>query len=512
MDYLSLRVKTVMEDYKDFFGFIEAPFRRIADASLYYDSPTHRNALSSLHSFLNSADQFAVCIGASGGGKTTVVKKFLSELPENYPYVYMLMPYVGEKDLLFSILEALKVECSQKTSKQTQYEMLKSTIDKFKANEQTILIAIDEAQQLSIQELDELRNVAMTVDDSASTIKFILLGQQLLEENIKKNELKQLQQRVATIIHIQPLKVNDIASFVNFRIKKNSRLDIRVQSSVFKEVYRYSKGNPRKVSSIMERVLIAACIDGTFDIAPKYVYDAVDSLNEVYEKNKGFDLLSNKLTFATLSLAVVFIVVGLLYYYIPSENQEDIIIENTADANADNNGNSSNAVQPQATTSTSATAKSEAAAKADAVPNGTINTASVSVDANNDNIDLNATVDANVDSNTSESVATTDNRSVASTNLAHNVTESASQDAATQTQTAEQATGQAKEESKQYAVVTNSVLNMRAEPSTQSSRVAVLHGQQKLTILERNGANWYKVETDKGEVGWVLGVYISIQQ
>ena len=285
-----------MRDYLEFFGFKDDPFKITPDSHYFFLSESHQEALSSLKYLLDSEEGFAVIIGEPGTGKTLTVRKFIDELPEDVEFAYVLFPNLSPEELFEAILEDFGIK-TQGETKNRLFGKLRDYLIEKRSKGKRILVIIDEAQNLPIETLEELRILSNLETSDMKLLQIILLGQPELEEKLSSEKLRQLRQRITIISKLRNFSEEETKAYIDYRISKAGRGNVKIHPKSYKLVYRYSLGIPRLINIIMERALMAAFLDSSHEVKPKHVERAVESI--------GLRLERRKLSRSTVYVAVV---------------------------------------------------------------------------------------------------------------------------------------------------------------------------------------------------------------
>jgi len=267
-----------MKDYLEFFGLRDDPFKITPDASYFFLSESHQEALSSLRYLLETEEGFAVVIGEPGTGKTLTIRKFIDELPkENVKFAYVLFPNLSPEELFEAILEDFGIE-SEGATKNRLFAKLRDFLIKEREKGRKVLIIIDEAQNLPVATLEELRILSNLETKDLKLLQIVLLGQPELEEKLDSKELRQLKQRITVFVKLRNFTEEETKAYIDYRIVKAGRGNVRVNPKTYKLVYKYSLGIPRLINILMERALMAAFVDTSHEVKPEHINRAAESI------------------------------------------------------------------------------------------------------------------------------------------------------------------------------------------------------------------------------------------
>lgn len=274
-----------MKDYLEFFGLRDDPFKITPDANYFFLSESHQEALTSLKYIVESEEGFAVIVGEPGTGKTLTVRKFVDELPSNVEYAYILFPNLSPEELFEAILEDFGIK-SEGETKNRLFSKMRDFLIKKRLSGKKVLIIVDEAQNLPEETLEELRILSNLETSDQKLLQIILLGQPELEEKLNSDRLRQLKQRITVFVKLRNLTNEETRSYVEYRLAKAGGGNVRIHGGVFKILYENSLGIPRLINILMERSLMAAYVDSSYEIKKKHIKRAVESLGfRVKERN-----------------------------------------------------------------------------------------------------------------------------------------------------------------------------------------------------------------------------------
>lgn len=267
-----------MKDYLEFFGFNDDPFKLTPDPRYFFLSESHQEALSSLKYLLESEEGFGVIVGEPGTGKTLTVRKFVEELPsEEVRFAYILFPNLSSEELFEAILEDFSIR-SEGETKNRLFAKLRDFLISEREKGKKVFIIIDEAQNLPTKTLEELRILSNLETSDTKLLQIILIGQPELEDKLNSLELRQLRQRITVFVKLRSFTEEETKAYIDFRISKAGRGNLKIDTEVYKLVHKLSLGTPRLINMIMERSLMAAFVDSSHEIRPRHVEKAAESL------------------------------------------------------------------------------------------------------------------------------------------------------------------------------------------------------------------------------------------
>ncbi|NPA52470.1 MAG: AAA family ATPase [Aquificae bacterium] len=301
-----------MGSFIEFFGLKDDPFKITPDIEYFFLSQFHQEALISLNYLLKSGEGFAVIVGEPGTGKTITLRKFIHDLPENVEYAYILFPNLSPEEMLKAILEdfGLTDEVKDKNlSKNKLLSILRDFLISKKNENKKVLVIIDEAQNLPVETLEELRILSNLETDKEKLLQIIMSGQPELENKLDSPQLRQLKQRITLYVRFRNLHFDEMVNYITYRLAKAGNMNLEIDKRAYKLVYKYSKGNMRLINLIMERTLMAAYVDGSPTIKPQHVESAAESLNMIEKTSKNKAIIA-----VSIILILILIVAGIVGY------------------------------------------------------------------------------------------------------------------------------------------------------------------------------------------------------
>ncbi|GIU35814.1 ATPase AAA [Shewanella hafniensis] len=243
--------------YKAFYGLSDNPFSIAPNPHYLFLSDRHREALAHLTYGLGETGGFVLLTGEVGTGKTTVSRCLLGQLPDNTDTAFILNPSLTELELLATLCDELKIAYGDNpTLKQLTDHLSRFLLDNHSKGRNTVLI-IDEAQHLRPEVLEQLRLLTNLETDTKKLLQVILIGQPELQLLLKRQELRQLAQRITARYHLLPLNEDEIALYVLHRLQVAGRFEPLFTRKAVKVLQKYSGGIPRLINLLCERSLMA---------------------------------------------------------------------------------------------------------------------------------------------------------------------------------------------------------------------------------------------------------------
>ncbi|CAD7779264.1 AAA domain protein [Candidatus Methanoperedenaceae archaeon GB50] len=264
--------------YLNFYGLKEKPFQLFPDPSYFFLSSKHKTALNYLeYGILNNVG-FIVITGEIGSGKTTLIKKFLSQLEKKIITAVISNTNVESKEFLQMLLQELGIEYSKEETKADLLNRLHYfLIEKYASRQQVVLI-VDEAQNLPSAVLEEIRMISNLQTEKEFLIQIILVGQPPLREKLLHPSLEQFLQRVSLSYHLFPLNEQETKDYIKHRLKLAGARYPIFSEEALKAVFKHSQGVPRIINTLCEAALVYGFADEKREIGAEIIETIIEEL------------------------------------------------------------------------------------------------------------------------------------------------------------------------------------------------------------------------------------------
>jgi len=241
--------------YESYYRLREKPFSLAPDPAFLYMAKRHRNALTMLDYVLSQASGFALITGEVGCGKTTVVRHFLESLDRKANVAFITNTHPGMGPLLPWIVEALQLDPGQLTPSELYRRFVRHAKAELDAGQRIVLV-FDEAQNLGVGGLEELRVLSNLNTGKEMVLQTILIGQPELRETLRLQSLRQLAQRIAIDHHIEALQRDETEGYVRHRIGLVGGAPDLFSEEALELVHRCTGGVPRLVNIVCDTALV----------------------------------------------------------------------------------------------------------------------------------------------------------------------------------------------------------------------------------------------------------------
>lgn len=266
--------------FNDFYGLTGRPFQLTPDPSFYFESLTHRKALSYLSYGLAQGEGFVVITGEVGAGKSTLVAHLMATIdPARLTAAQIVTSALDGEELVHVVAQAfgLIVDGHDKASALGAIEAFLH--DEARSGRRCLLV-VDESQNLGIDALEELRMLSNFQLGAHPLLQTLLLGQPEFRDTIQDHpQLEQLRQRVIAAHHLEAMELGEVQPYIEHRLKcvgwtGNPKFDQRV----FTELYEASGGVPRRINQICNRLMLLGAVEQRSRIDGAMLSQVLDEL------------------------------------------------------------------------------------------------------------------------------------------------------------------------------------------------------------------------------------------
>ena len=301
--------------YQEYFGFKEPPFSLTPNPEFLFLSRCHQEAYAHLLYALESRAGFIELSGEVGTGKTTLVRTLLTQLaPETYKSALIFNPTLSPLGLLQEINREFGLPFASSESRE-----LHQTLNEFLLTEngdnRTVVLVIDEAQNLSRDVLEQVRLISNLETEREKLLQIILVGQPELRELLARDDLRQLSQRITVRYHLSPMDSGDIHAYIRHRIRiaAEGREPVTFSAAALKRIASCSKGLPRLINSICDRALLLAYTRDAREISGRMAAVAIADLSK--ETRRSVALLP-------VISALLILLAGAFFFLSSQENRQ----------------------------------------------------------------------------------------------------------------------------------------------------------------------------------------------
>ncbi len=305
--------------YTRYFGLTEKPFAIAPNPRYLFMSELHREALAHLLYGISSEGCIILLTGDVGTGKTTVCRCLLEQLPETTDIAMILNPKLTIRDLLKTICEELKIAIpARMPTTKTYIDQLNAYLLSAHSQGRNTALIIDEAQNLEIEILEQLRLLTNLETNTNKLLQIILIGQPELRNILSDPKLSQINQRITTRYHLEPLQPQDVTTYIEHRlaIAGNSGRNVIFSKKAIQYVAKISKGIPRIINITCDHALLGAYANNSDHVSLPIMKKAAGELATISDQKR----YPRKKLVINLALLLLAIGIPLGLYFIDSRD------------------------------------------------------------------------------------------------------------------------------------------------------------------------------------------------
>ena len=261
--------------YEAFYGLAEKPFSILPDPEFLYWAPGHEMAYSMLEYGVVNQAGITVITGGIGCGKTTLVRQLLRDLDECVTVGLVANTIGGRGKLLNWVMMSLNQPFETRSYVALYQKFQEFLIEEYGRGRHVILI-IDEAQNLTVDALEELRMLSNINADKDQLLQLILIGQPQLRDLLRQPRLVQFAQRVSADFHLKPLQSDEVAGYIDHRLALAGASRPIFSRLACELIGTASKGIPRTINILCDTSLVYGFSAGASTIGPDVVSQVLD--------------------------------------------------------------------------------------------------------------------------------------------------------------------------------------------------------------------------------------------
>jgi general secretion pathway protein A len=265
--------------YLQHFGLTKSPFSLTPDPIFLFLTAKHREALAGLLFAVTERKGFMVLTGDAGTGKTTLVRKLLLSIPVTCAQFSVIVnPALTRSEFLESVLMDFG-EQEVPSSKALRLSLFKNLLLKAYREGKTSVLVIDEAHLLTGELIEEVRLLSNFETSEQKLLQILLVGQNELTSVLRLESMRQVRQRVAIRMHIDPLAAHEVKRYLQTRwARAAAQVALPFSDDAMELVANASAGIPRVVNVICDAALVNACGAGIRNIGVRQVEEVLQDL------------------------------------------------------------------------------------------------------------------------------------------------------------------------------------------------------------------------------------------
>src|SRR5215203_724213 len=242
--------------YERFYELRERPFALSPDPDYLYPSRVHREALDYLRYGLESHAGFVVITGEIGSGKTTLLQTLLRGIDAQTTVGRIVNTLLEPRELIETFMIDFGLETSGRSKPLMLRDLAQYLVDQRLAG-RLVLLVIDEAQNLTLAALEELRMLSNLETEKSKLLQVVMVGQPNLRDKLTAPELEQLRQRITVSYHLHPLDAAETTNYINHRLRRAALgAPLEFPREVTETIHARSRGVPRIINVICDAALV----------------------------------------------------------------------------------------------------------------------------------------------------------------------------------------------------------------------------------------------------------------
>ena len=262
--------------YTDFYKLTGRPFQLSPDPEFFFEAKPHKKALAYLTYGISQSEGFIVITGEIGAGKTILVEHILASfVGKNVVAVKVISTQLNAEELLRMVSAAFDIP-HEGVDKATVLQRVETFLVDCMRMRRSVLLFVDEAQNLPHSALEELRMLSNMQSNGRSLLQIYLLGQPEFRRTIGRKSLEQLRQRVITSYHLQALDARETEQYIEHRLNLVGWAgDPRFSAESYRMIFEATGGIPRKINLLCDRLLLLGYLEEKHEIGTEIVKEVV---------------------------------------------------------------------------------------------------------------------------------------------------------------------------------------------------------------------------------------------
>ena len=261
--------------YESYYGFTERPFQLSPDPRFFFATSHHQRALSYLQYGLDQGEGFIVITGPIGTGKTTIARNLLATIGDEKIVAAQLVTTKLSPDELLELVAAEFKIPLKGSSKAEVLRSIEAFLIQLHNQGKRALLLVDEAQNLPVETVEELRMLSNFQLDDKPLIQSFLLGQEELKDIIQAPNMEQFRQRIIASAHLKSLSLEEVKNYINHRLQQAGyEKESLFSDAAFEAIHDKTLGVPRKINIFVDRLLL-------FGFLEELTFFGIDAINEV---------------------------------------------------------------------------------------------------------------------------------------------------------------------------------------------------------------------------------------
>lgn len=258
--------------YEEFYGLRTNPFTLLPAPEFLFESRKHALGVSLLEYAVERRLLLSMITGEVGSGKTTIVRRLLNNLGDDVTVGLISNTHAGFGNLMQWVALAFDLPFKDRDKVELYHDFVEFLVDQYRQGRRTLLI-VDEAQNLDVETLEELRLLTNVNADDHHVLQTLLVGQPELHDKLKRHELRQFAQRISVSHRVEPLDESETAEYVRHRLRVAGGDPRIFHKNALRLIHRNSGGIPRIINTLCDQALVYGYADGKRQIDALLIAD-----------------------------------------------------------------------------------------------------------------------------------------------------------------------------------------------------------------------------------------------
>lgn len=262
--------------YLKHFGLSQTPFSLTPNTGFFFGLSPHVEALQVLQTALQTGEGFIKVTGEVGTGKTLLCRKLINDLPSGFHCAYLPNPYLTPAELRWAVANELGLHYAKDIDQQQLTGLIQQQLLELSRHGQAIVLVLDEAQALPDDSLEALRLFTNLETESRKLLQVVLFGQPELDERLKRQEFRQLRQRITFSYNLRPLTWDETDAYIRYRLAIAGRQgEALFTPKLTRKIANASRGIPRLINILAHKALLLSFGEGVTRVKASHVRDAI---------------------------------------------------------------------------------------------------------------------------------------------------------------------------------------------------------------------------------------------
>jgi type II secretory pathway predicted ATPase ExeA len=262
--------------YLEHFGLTEPPFRITPHTDFFFSGGNRGATLDALTYAITHDEGIVKVSGEVGSGKTMLCRVLMERLPDTVTIIYLANPSLSREDILYAIADELQLEIPENARAALVLRMLQERLIKSYSEGRQIVVLIDEAHAMPVETLEEIRLLSNLESNRNKLLQLVLFGQPELNDVLSRPDMRQLKERITHNFMLEPLIRDDVASYVDFRMRAAGYKGPSVfMPEAIKAIAATSLGLTRRINILADKALLAAFATGSHQVGDEQMSVAI---------------------------------------------------------------------------------------------------------------------------------------------------------------------------------------------------------------------------------------------